>query len=238
MRSHLQQALQYEPQFAAAHQRLARLQLAEGKAEAVVRQLDTLSTETQTAGILVALADAYVLTGAPEKARPLYVDAFSRVPSYASDTRTQLLLRDAVAERPDVVHILVSGDSAQVQARRLAALGTNAEAVEAWRGVRLMDARSYEAALQVWRRPLAPVRAARPRGWGRIWDLQQMAWRAKAAEHAGHRKEAHRWALMAARKSQRLGDLDRAAVYEWWAERSLRGGQVSAEIQEGNGNGE
>ncbi len=220
MKRHLHRALRHEPQYAAAHRSLARLRLAQGKTAAVLQQLDSLSEETRTAGLRVALADAYVLSEAPTQARSLYVEALAHVPSYAPETQVQLLLREAVADRPEAVRILVSGDSAHVQARRLAGLEKRGDAIEAWRGVRLMEARSYDAAFDVWQRQLTPVRNQRPQGWHRVWALQQTAWQAKAAEHTGRWREARQLALEAAQQARRLGDRNRAAVFEWWAERT------------------
>lgn len=220
MQTHLQKSLLHEPRYAAAHQALARLRLSRGEAEAVRQQLDTLSEETRTVGIQVALADARALQGKVDSARALYAGALSETPSYAHETRARLFLRDAVADRSTVVRVLVSGDSAQVQARRLAALEDTGAAVKAVRGLRWMDARAYSNALSIWRDELMPVRSERPRGWRREWRVQQWAWGSQAAERAGARAMAQRLAERAAHRARELGAYSRATLFDWWADRT------------------
>lgn len=215
MIAYLERALAAQPRFVEAHRALARLRLARGQAATVRRQLDTLATKDRTAGLQVALADARALDGATEAARSLYANALTRVPLYAPDTRARLMLRDAVADRPPVVQILVSGDSADVQARRLARQKNPVAAVRAWRGVRLMDAHRYASALSVWRNVEPPIHADRPSGWERAWTVQQTAWGAEAALRAGSTDVARRWAERAARQARILGDRNRAALFDW-----------------------
>ncbi|PSQ72782.1 MAG: hypothetical protein BRD26_01840, partial [Bacteroidetes bacterium QH_1_64_81] len=175
MVAHLTRALAIEPRSAAAHEALARVRLARGQDEAVRRQLDTLAATTRTAGLRVALADAKTLGGEAEAARALYAEAHSQMPQYAHDIRARLMLRDAVAARQRVVRVLVSGDSAAVQARRLKEMEDTGPAVHAWRAVRWMEARQYGAALSGWRQEETPVRPERPRAWHRAWTLQRRA---------------------------------------------------------------
>ena len=228
MVAHLERALSRRPQFAAAHEALARIRLARGQAGAVHQQLDTLAAPVLTVGLRVALADAHVLRGETGAAQALYADAHTRIPNYAHNTRTRLMLRDAAAARPSLVRILVSGDSAAVQARRLAAIQGQDAAVRAWRGVRWMDARRYEAALSEWRNEMRPIRPARPRGWHRAWALQRTAWGAKVALRAGSTRVARRWARRAAQQARLLGDQNRSALFEWWGRRAKQGSNGTA----------
>jgi hypothetical protein len=214
--AHLEEALARQPQYAAAHEALARIRLARGQAERVRRQLDTLSSKAQTVGIRLARADAHALGGGVHAARALYTEAHAHTPTSAHDLRARLMLRDATADRPSVLHVLVSGDSASVQAQRLAEAASSPE-VRAWRALRWMDARQYELALRVWEEGSSPLRGDHPRAWHRAWEVQEAAWRAKSALRAGATEEAGRWAERVARRAQTLGDKQRVALFEWWA---------------------
>ncbi len=223
MVARLRRALALRPQFAAAHEALARVRLARGQAGAVRRQLDTLAAATRTVGLRVALADARALDGEVQAARTLYAEARARTPNYAHGPRARLILRDAVAARPAVLRVLVSGDSAGVQARHLGAMDGEDPAVQAWRAVRWMDAKRYGPALSAWRLKAMPVRPGHPRGWRRAWTLQRTAWGARAALRAGSTDVARRWAEQAARQARTLGDRARVDVFEWWATRARAG---------------
>lgn len=219
--AHLEEALARQPQYAAAHQALARIRLARGQTEQVRRQLDTLSAEAQTVGIRIALADAYALGGNADTAHTLYAEAHAGTPTSAHSLRARLMLRDATADRPSVLRVLVRGDSDSVQARRLAG-ETPSPVVRAWRALRWIDAKRYRRAMHEWKRTEGPVRAERPRAWHRAWRGQQIAWRAKAALRAGATDDARRWAEQAARRARTLGDKQRAALFEWWATQAKR----------------
>ncbi|WP_103019065.1 hypothetical protein [Salinibacter altiplanensis] len=217
----LKEALGARPGYAAAHEALARHRLAQGRASAVWRQVDTLSTTAQTAALQVAQADAAVLRGAPDTARALYARARAQVPSHAYDLRARLTLRDATADRPAVVRVLTSGDSAAAQARRLAKRIPQDPRIRAWQAVRWMDARQYRRALTLWERLEVPVPATRPRGWRREWELQHAAWGATSALRGNAGNAARRWAAQAARKARVLGDSERTLLFEWWKRRAM-----------------
>ena len=235
MVAHLKHALAMQPQFAAAHEALAHIHLARGRSGAARRQLDTLSQKARTVGLRVALADARALAGATEAARALYAEARARTPNYAHDTRTRLMLRDATAAHPRVLRILVSGDSAAVQARRLGAVQQQNAAVRAWRAVRWMDAKQYGAALSGWRTLETPIRPARPRAWHRAWAIQHTAWGAESALQAGSTAVAQRWAERAVRQARTLGGEARATLFEWWASRAGATGNGGMGAQERGG---
>jgi hypothetical protein len=228
MVAHLTRALAIEPRSAAAHEALAQVRLARGQAEAVRRQLDTLAATTRTVGLRVALADAKTLGGEAEAARALYAEAHSQMAQYAHDIRARLMLRDAVAARQRVIRVLVSGDSAAVQARRLKEMEDTGPAVHAWRAVRWMEARRYGAALSGWRQEETPVRPERPRAWHRAWTLQRRAWAARAALRAGSTATARRWTRRAAQQARTMGDRARAELFEWWEARATPRNQETA----------
>jgi len=218
---HLRKALSVQPQYAAAHEALARHRLAQGRADAAWHQIDTLSVAARTGPLRVALADAAVLRRAPDTARALYARARAQAPDYAHDRRARLALRDAIADRPSVVRVITSGDSAAVQARRLADREPLDAAVRAWRAVRWMDARQYRRALTVWEPLDAPVRADRPRSWHRAWDVQRAAWGAKSALRGDDADTARRWAARAMRQARALGDEARVSLFAWWQTRAV-----------------
>ena len=220
MTAHLTDALAAAPRFAAAHEALARLRLTQGRAGAVRQQLDTLSAAARTVGLQGALGDAHALLGDPGTARSLYATARAQAPGFAHDLRARLMLRATTAQRSDIVQVLTSQDSAEAQARRLAALRPQGTAVRAWRAVRWMDAKRYGRALAEWQRLDSSLPEDRPRGWQRAWALQRTAWGAKAALRAGSTAVARRWAERGLEQARTLGDDRRAAVFAWWTRRA------------------
>lgn len=216
----LDRALDAEPQFAEAHEQLARVRLAQPNPQAVLRQLDTLSSKVHTVGIRLARADARALTGAADSARALYGEALDSLPNYASDTRGRILLREVVADRPAVVGVLVSADSAHVQAQQLAEFSPAGPAVRAWQAVRLMDAGRYGRAHRVWRSLGTFVPRRWARGRQREWGLQKKMWRARSALLGDARDAAGQLALEGVRRARVHGDEARAAVFDWWVDRA------------------
>jgi hypothetical protein len=237
--AHLRQALDAQPQYAAAHALLAESRLARGQAEAVKRQLDTLSVRRTSIRLQRALADARGVLRDVEGARRLYGAAYTRTPGYRPALRGRFMLRDAAADRPAVLRILTSGDSADVQARRLNTHEPQDAVVRAWQAVRWMDAGQYEAAFSLWQETERPIQPDRPRSWHRAWALQRTAWGARAALEAGAWEAAQRWARRAAQQARTLGDQRRAAVFAWWAARAGIGGAAQAtwEVERSGGAG-
>jgi len=222
-RETLRRALRVAPQFEPAHALLAQIRLAEGKATAVRRQLDTLRTERRTARVRRLQGDAYALDGRADTARVLYSEALQRTPRHAHDWRVRLMLRDAVARRPGTIRILTSSDSAHVQARRLANLHGRREAgsgVRAWRAIRLSDAHRYESAVSVWIQSFDPIREGRPPAWHQSWAVQKRTWGAEAASRAGRTAEAKRLAHEGARQAEALGAHEWARAVRQWGVRS------------------
>jgi len=227
-RTHLRRALQEAPQYRAAHAALARLRLAQGQAGAVRRQLDTLSGVARSASLLRLRGDARALTGAPRAARADYATAITRTPRYASARRVRLMLRDAVATRPSVVRVLVSGDSAHVQARRLAQ-EREGDAVAAWRALRLGEAHRHAAAADQWDRVATPLRNGRPPAWRQTWAVQRRAWWAEAAARAGRDQEARRVARAGSRRARSLGARAWArSIRQWGVRAAGRRSQMQA----------
>mgnify|MGYP006422437979 CR=1 FL=1 len=217
----LKKALGAQPHYAAAHEALARHRLAQGRPDAVWRQVDTLSTTARTVALQVAQADAAALQRDPDTARALYARARAQTPGHAHDLRARLALRDATADRPSVVRVLTNGDAPAVQARRLAEMKPRDASVQAWEAVRWMDASQYRRALPLWERLEGPVRVDRPRGWHRAWELQHAAWGIKAALRENSGAVARQWAARAERQARVLGDDDRASLFEWWKRQAV-----------------
>jgi len=184
--THLRRALDAKPRYGAAHAALARRRLARGEAAAVRQQLDTLAVTSRSAGLHRLLGDAHALLGEAAAARRHYREARTRTPRYAHDTRTRLLLRQAVAHRPAVVRALTDGMPAHRQADALAALDSaDTAAVRAWQALRLQDARRYARADSVWQTITAIPAPDWPRARRQAWVLQRTAWHGEAAYRAG-----------------------------------------------------
>ncbi|PSQ88107.1 MAG: hypothetical protein BRD30_07720, partial [Bacteroidetes bacterium QH_2_63_10] len=173
----LREALTAAPRYEVAHAALARRRLARGEVEAVRRQLDTLSTEDQSATLHRLLGDAHARLGNPTAARENYRQGRIQLPRYAHDARMRLLLRDAVADVPKVVRTLTDDTTPQRQAEALAGVeSTNVTAVHAWRALRLQDANRFARADSVWQSVSSPPEADWPRAWEQEWALQRRAW--------------------------------------------------------------
>lgn len=214
--AHLEDALVHEPRYAAAHEALARVRLAREQAGKVRKQVDTLSSKVLTVGLHAALGDAQALLEETEEARRHYATAHDKTPLSNPTLRARLMLRDATADRSSVIRVLVNGDSAAEQAAGLTN-GPSDAVAQAWRALRWMDARQYNAAVDDWEGTSDPLRPDRPRAWHRAWVLQRTAWQAKAALRAGATDTAHHWASEAAQMAQSLGNEQQAALYEWWS---------------------
>jgi hypothetical protein len=219
VRRHLDAALSAQPRSVAAQVRRARLRLALGRAEAAHRQLDTLGAALQTPAIQSTEADAQVLRGRTDSARALYRKALTGVARYNHETRMRLLLRRAVAHQPSTVRILASGDSAQVQARRVETLDLG-PAGTAWRALRLQEAHAYAEAAALWASINIDAVVDWPIGWQQEWAVQRRAWWAEAATRAGQGKAGARVARSGAEAARKIGAREWAATLEWWAQRA------------------
>jgi len=224
----LREALTAAPRYEVAHAALARRRLARGEVEAVRRQLDTLSTEDQSATLHRLLGDAHARLGNPTAARKNYRQGRIQLPRYAHDTRMRLLLRDAVADVPKVVRALTDDTTPQRQAEALAGVeSTNVTAVHAWRALRLQDANRFARADSVWQSVSSPPEADWPRAWKQEWALQRRAWQAEAAHRAGRKTDrfsvlsrARRLYRSAARRAEAHGAREWASALDLKAERA------------------
>jgi hypothetical protein len=200
---HLQEALDAAPRYEAAHAALAQRRLARGAPDPVRTQLDTLGVTKHSVGLQLLLGDALVLTGRPDAARRHYRRARVRAPHYAHDTRTRLLLRRAVADRPAMMTILANGRAPLQQARQLVPFDSaDAPAVQAWRALRLQAAHRYARADSLWRQLGATSFREWPRAWRQAWVIQRRAWHSVAAYRSG--KEAPRERAGALARAGRL----------------------------------
>lgn len=206
--------LHAQPRFVTGHRALARLRLARGAADAVVQQLDTLAIVQRSPTLAVLLADAYALQGTPGAARDRYEAAFEGLPLYAHESRALVSLRRATAEHPALVEILVAGDSAHVQARRLDARAERSPAGRAWAALQYMQAGAYAPAADIWAALPPDVAPELPAEYREVLRRQVRVWRARCALRRGHYAEAQHHARAAAEAFRSVGALNLAAAVE------------------------
>ena len=226
----LQKAIDRQPQGLDAHVQLATLRLARDRAAAVRQQLDTLTVKHPPPSLLWTRAITHATLGDTMTARDLYAQAMEQLPAYRWEARASVLLLDAVAHRPDVMRVLVSGKTAAQQAHRLAARTPQTPAVRVWRARRMQAAHRADDAHRLWTQvDTIALRANHPPAWHRTWILQQHAWRADAALRAGALDAAHTHAEAAAQHARRYGATGTAQHMEtlqariaWRATRSER----------------
>ena len=204
--SALGHSLAAAPRYVAAQRMWARVQLARGHAAVVQTRLDTLDRANEDVGLLLARADAASLLGQADTARRLYARAVDRLPRYAVGAQAALMLRDAVAHRPDVVRVLVSGNDA-TQAQRLSEIDASEDAVRAWEALRWMAAGHPERALRHWRALDLNAQNPRPPLWTRTLQLAQLRWHARAAALACETTEARAIGQQATHAFRRYGHL-------------------------------
>ena len=212
----LGRAVQAAPGYVAAHQDAVRLQLARNAPDAVVERLDTLEAATTDVGLLLARADAHALRGETEPARRFYAQAFEGLPRYAVAAQATLVLRDAIAHRPDVVRVLVRGAS-DAQARQLAQHADSSAAVQAWQALRWQAAGYPERALAVWKWVDTIASPDRPPLWHRTARLARLWWHAQAARDAGATDVTRQTARQAATAFRHFGHQTLAASLRQWA---------------------
>ena len=216
-----------EPRFVASHTDLARVHLATGRlaeaGEVLVSLLDRIEPPHPPAA-LIRLADVRGHQGRGRTADSLYRTALRNLPRHWHDARSRIRLRALVADRPDVLGILTSGDSAAVQARRLDALDSPSTAVRIWAALRWQEAYAYDRAADRWRHAAATMPdgwpAGRPTAWGRSLRLRVQAWHARAALHAAPPERAHRLAQQAADGYRRYGARSATAALDRLADRA------------------
>jgi len=220
---HFTAALRDQPRFVAAHRALAQVRLARREADAVIQQLDTLA-QADAPALAFALGDAYVIAGQSAAARQQYQTVIQQVPSFEHETRAHVVHRWAVSDRPDVVQVLVSGDSAGAKARRLRALPQRTPAVAVWEARQWMAAGRYERASALWATLPSPLASA-PDGQRDILRRERLRWQAVSALRQGDYATAIGQARQAARAFRGVGALNLAAATEdlmhhaQWAQR-------------------
>lgn len=227
---HFATALRGQPPFAAGHEALARVRLARGDAQAVIQQLDTLSEAQRPPALAFSLGDAYVMSGQPSAARRQYARVLGRLPSFAHAARAHVALRAAVATRPDVVRILVAGDSAAAAARRLEALERPTPATTAWAARQWMAAGAFERAAAHWAALPASLAPGLPRPQRNLIRRERYRWQAQTALAQGRYAEAASHAHRAADAFYAVGAhrlaaaaADRAQHARWLQRRSRPG---------------
>lgn len=213
-------ALHERPHFTDGHRALARLRLARGAAEAVVRQLGTRVREGYVPVLDVLLADAYVLQGRSDAARAQYEAAYRRLPRYAHAEGALVTLRAAVAAQPDVVRILASADSAHVQAARLEARSDLSPAIRVWAALRHMEAGQYDRAAAAWAALPDALALELPASRRRLLRRQILMWRARCALRRGAYAGAQDDARFAAEAFRAIGAFNLAAAAADLAEKA------------------
>lgn len=214
---HFKRALEREPRFVAAHHQLAEIRLARGEALAVIKQLDTLAVQPPSARLVLLLGDAWALQRRIDSARQQYEAALQAVPLYAHESAAGVVLRYAVAHRPDVISILTSADSARVQANRLEALPEASPPVQAWTALRHMAAYNYRAADSLWRRLPSPLVPGAPPFMQARLHRQRLVWQAQSAAYAGRYEAARQYAEHAASAFRAVGALNETRRIEDFA---------------------
>lgn len=211
----LRRAVADTPSYIAPQRQRARLWLAHGHTDSLRAHLDTLEAAQTDVGLLLARADASARDGTPNTARRLYARAFQRLPRYALNAQALLVLRDAIAHRPDVLRILTSGAPAATQARRLEQVESPTNATRAWTALRWHAAGHADRALTHWNRwaERAPRAVTdRPVLWVRTLRLAHARWRVQAALDAGRPALARQAAQTAERRFRHYGHTTLAAA--------------------------
>ena len=211
---HFKRALAAQPQFVAAHYQLADIRLARGEAVAVIEQLDTLTVQPPSARLALLLGDAWALQRRPDSARQQYDAALRALPLYAHSGSAMVVLRRAVADRPDVISILASADSAHVQARRLAALPEASPPVQAWAALRHMVAYNYRAADSLWRRLPSTLTPEAPPFMQERLRRKRLFWQGLSAVRAERTEAGLRYIDQAASAFRAVGALNEARRIE------------------------
>lgn len=202
-----------EPRYLRAHVDLARTYLATDRVRDATALLEgflgRFDPPHPPAAQLV-LADARARQGRGREADSLYGAVLQRLPRHRHETRNRIRLRSLVADDPEVLQVLTSGDSASVQARRLAGRDASPTAVRVWAAIRWMDAYDHAPAAEWWQRVAeqsddAWMDALSPASQ-RSLRLQLDAWHAGAALRAGKNERAARLARRAGDGYRRYGD--------------------------------
>ncbi len=229
------EALRLEPRYERAHEAVARLRLMRDQGAEAAAHLDTLARDTS--GVMspllhIRLAQAKTLLGKAEASRMQYDAALAAWPPYAEAGRAQVLLLRRLAAHPAAVRVLVSGDSAHVQAAALTRLveterreANAVAAVHGWAALRWTQAgrpaRAAEAWAAVRRALVADASTARPLADRPLADRLLLrdyahAAHARAAVHAARTPAAYAAARRLARAAEAAlhaaGDTDGAAV--------------------------
>ena len=220
---HLRRAVAAAPHSAAAHAALARFRLETGRPRAVQHQLDTLAARRWTPTLRRLQGDARALRGEEAAARRAYRTALDAVPLSIPSTRSRLMLRRVVADRPAVVRVLVGGDSAVEQARALRDMDPSpGDPVRLWRALRLQAGHRYEAAASAWTEADYRPPPSWPRAWQVTFRIQRGAWAGEAGARAG-RPSAASVLREAARRARGHGATRWAQTLRRWTERATVG---------------
>jgi hypothetical protein len=202
----LERSLEALPVYPPALDTWARLGLAQGKPAAVLARLDTLRPDFRTPVLDLRLGDAWAMQGQASPAEARYAAVLQALPLYAGEEQAVLWLRTSLARSPAVVRILASGDSAAVQARRLAALSDPPEAARWMLALRLAADGQYESAAHRLRSTAVP--AVLEPAPASVLRRQRLVWLAEFTYRAGSLPAARSYAEQAATAFRAVGDLN------------------------------
>ncbi len=205
-----QQAVLRQPRSVDAQAAWGRLQLDQGAASAVAARLDTLSFEAPVPTLTLLQGDAAALIGHPDRARDRYRSARAHYPRFEPGGVVRLLLREAVADRPEVMRVLVSRDSAATQAQQLARWAGASPAVRAWQALREMEAGAFASAQRLWN-SMPPLTDSTGAPWDDPAVHRQIGgWKAICALRLGQLRSAERYATETGSAFRRVGALNLA----------------------------
>ena len=200
-------ALSLNPSHAPTLEAWARAKLAKDLPEEVVSRLDTLVVDIHSASLELRLGDAFALLRKPFFARRHYEAAYRGLPLYANEMKAWLVIRNALASSPNIVRILVSGDSVSAQAARLDSASAPAARLAA--AFRWLSAR--EPGLAAARFAAIPTMLTNYPGREALIARQRNVWTARSLYRAGNIGGAIASAKNAERTFRDVGDFDAAA---------------------------
>ncbi|HET6568416.1 MAG TPA: hypothetical protein VFG50_10665, partial [Rhodothermales bacterium] len=164
----------------------------------------------------VVLGDAYAMEGHAALARRQYERGLALLPAQSGDWPYLLWLRRLVADRPDVVRVLVSGLPPERKAAVLEAAGGGG-AVRMLAALQLAEGERFREAAQLMEAVRAPQEL--PLAERLALERQRLAWTARFFYHAREPAQAVRYAEAAAHAWRSAGDVDAAAWLHGLAEK-------------------
>ncbi len=215
----LEKSLDKAPTYVPSLSFLSQVLLMEEAAAEVLKRLDTLEITRATPVLAVAAGDAAVLMRRSDVARAYYETAYHRLPLYAHASRSTVLTRLELVDRPEVVRVLTSGKDYEAQAEELEDLRIVNRAVANVYADLLAGAGKYEQAADNLRIVTDDPQAGWP--FGRKAELDR-EWLTRQAQYlflGGFLDQALELVEVAIRAYNRIGDRNESARLEHFADR-------------------